>query len=505
MEIQTQVLIVGAGPTGLVAALALTKIGVSVRIIDQNENAGTASRAIIIHAHTLEHYLQLGISQQIINAGIKVETATVITEDHTIINANIGDFGKGLSPFPFLLTLPQDDHEKLLIAELASKNIFVERNTEFLSATQNENSVTAILRKGPHTEYVETHFLCGCDGAHSAVRKALNLDFKGGSYSQIFYVADVGKPSDYTQTGFTMAISATDFTLVFPVRSSNTLRLIGIVPSEYHDKQISFNDVNESVIKNTKLKIDNVNWFSSYHVHHRVAEKFSQGNMFLLGDAAHIHSPAGGQGMNTGIGDAMNLAWKLANVLNNNATKNLLITYESERRPFANKLVATTDRAFTLMTDTTWIGNLWRKYIFPNLIKFVFSYTYFSKLFFKFISQIEINYRKSELSSGSVAKLKGGDRLPWTGNNYEPLTSLKWHVQVYGKPKLQLTPTLNECSISLYEFPWTEQHEQNGFKRNSAYLIRPDGYISVIDENGKGEPIKEMLIDILSLNMGQPA
>ena len=192
-------------------------------------------------------------------------------------------------------------------------------------------------------------------------------------------------------------------------------------------------------IEHLKLNIAKVNWFSTYRVHHRVAHRFREGRAFLLGDAAHIHSPVGGQGMNTGIGDAVNLAWKLAAVLKEAAPDSLLDTYEPERIAFARRLVATTDRVFTLVTRRGAVARLVRTRLVPLLVPLLFRLPPLRRFLFRTVSQIGVNYRNSPLSAGAAGAVRGGDRLPWvqTGpgqDNFAPLASLTGRFMCTAKP-----------------------------------------------------------------------
>ena len=176
---------------------------------------------------------------------------------------------------------------------------------------------------------------------------------------------------------------------------------------------MTFDDVTGRAIEHMRLTIAKVNWFSTYRVHHRVADRFREGRAFLLGDAAHIHSPVGGQGMNTGIGDAVNLAWKLAAVLNEAPADSLLDTYEAERIGFARRLVATTDRVFTLVTKRGALAQRVRTTVIPLLLSWLLRLPPFRRFAFRTVSQIGIEYRKSPLSAGAAGSVRGGDRLPW--------------------------------------------------------------------------------------------
>jgi hypothetical protein len=236
-----------------------------------------------------------------------------------------------------------------------------------------------------------------------------------------------------------------------------------------------------------RLTISAVNWFSIYHVHHRVADRFREGRAFLLGDAAHIHSPVGGQGMNTGIGDAVNLAWKLAAVLKNRAPDRLLDTYEAERIGFARRLVATTDQVFTIVTMPGSLAEFVRLKIFPRIAPLLLRSPRGRRFMFRTISQIGIHYRNSPLSAGVAGSVRGGDRLPWIPaaaggeDNFVPLTSMAWQVHVYGEPKPGLVETCAELRLPTHVFAWTPDMKQKGLVNGAVYLVRPDGYVALAD------------------------
>ncbi len=236
-----------------------------------------------------------------------------------------------------MLIFPQDAHERLLVERLAALGVTVERRTELVRFEERPDGVSATLRRADGVEESCTAaYLAGCDGAHSTVRAALQIGFPGGTYAHLFYVADIDGSGPAANGEIHVDLDDDDFLAVFPLKGTGRARFVGAVrdlAAQDKDK-LTFDNVSTRVIKNMKFEIDKVNWFSTYHVHHRVAERFRSGRAFLLGDAAHIHSPVGGQGMNTGIGDAVNLAWKLAAVVNGGATGALLDSYEPERIRF---------------------------------------------------------------------------------------------------------------------------------------------------------------------------
>lgn len=496
----TDVLIVGAGPTGLVLALWLTRLGVRVRIVDKTAEPGTTSRALAVQARTLELYKQLGLADAVVERGQKFAAANLWVAGKKVARAVFGDMGTGLSPYPYMLIFPQDEHERLLIDRLSEAGVAVERRTEFLGFEDAAGRVLARL-KGPDgvLAFCDAAYLAGCDGAHSTVRGALEIGFPGGTYAHLFYVADVDASGDMMNGELHVGLDTTDFLAVFPLKGQGRARLIGIVreEAEHQHDNLSWNDVSQRVIEWLRIDVTRVNWFSIYRVHHRVADRFRQGRAFLLGDAAHIHSPAGGQGMNTGIGDAVNLAWKLAAVLHRRAHASILDSYEPERIAFARRLVATTDQAFTGITSSGAIARRMRLNIVPFLMPLLFSLRTARRFMFRTISQTVVNYRASSLSEGRAGTVHGGDRLPWVkldlngvaGDNFAPLTSLDWQVHVYGDAAPEILAVCKERKLPLHVFPWRPEMARAGLRRNAVYLVRPDGYVALADPEGGAKAV----------------
>jgi 2-polyprenyl-6-methoxyphenol hydroxylase-like FAD-dependent oxidoreductase len=293
------VLIVGAGPTGLVLALWLTKLGVPVRIIDKTDRPGTTSRALAVHARTLELYQQLDLADAVVANGHKVPAVNLWVKGKHETRVDFTDVGDGSTPYPFLHIFPQDEHEKLLIARLEAMGVTVERQTEMSGFTDDGSRITAEI-KGPNgAETLKCQYLAGCDGARSRTREIMGTGFPGGTYAQVFYVADVEASGPPVDGELHVDLDDADFLALFPLKGAGRARLIGTVRDERaeHPEDLKFEDISGRAIANLKVKVDKVNWFSTYRVHHRVSDHFRKGRAFLLGDAAHIHSPAGGQGM----------------------------------------------------------------------------------------------------------------------------------------------------------------------------------------------------------------
>jgi 2-polyprenyl-6-methoxyphenol hydroxylase-like FAD-dependent oxidoreductase len=483
------VLITGAGPTGLVLAIWLTKLGVKVRIVDKTREPGTTSRALAVQARTLEFYHQVGIDDAVVAGGVKIRNLNVWVKGRRAASVPLERTGEGLTPYAFALVFPQDAHERLLIDQLAALGVRAERRTELLRFTQHNAGVTATLRRPDGSEEIcDASYLAGCDGASSTVRAQLGVEFPGGTYTGLFYVADIEATGASVDSDLHVDIEDADFLLLFPLKGKGRVRLVGIVRdlSGGDNAKLDFDDVKGKAIEHLKLDIQRVNWFSTYRVHHRVANRFRDNRAFLLGDAAHIHSPVGGQGMNTGIGDAVNLAWKIAAVLKDGARESLLDTYEPERIPFARRLVATTDRGFTLVTSRGGFASVVRTRIVPLLVPIVSRLGAFRRLLFRTVSQTQVNYRKSPLSAGTAGKVHGGDRLPWVAlgsseDNFAPLTSLKWQVHVYGEAKGGVRDACVELRLPLHVFAWQSGMRRAGFHNGAVYLVRPDGYIALAD------------------------
>jgi 2-polyprenyl-6-methoxyphenol hydroxylase-like FAD-dependent oxidoreductase len=492
------VLIVGAGPTGLVLALWLTRLGVRVRIIDKTAEPGSTSRAVAVQARTLELYRQVELAGAVVEAGVQVAAANLWVRGAKAARLPLGRMGEGLSPFPFALTYPQDAHERLLIERLDALGVTVERRTELVRFEQHPERVRAVLKRPDSSEEVcEAAYLAGCDGAHSTVREALGTGFPGGTYSGVFYVADVDGTGPAADGEIHVDFEEADFLAVFPLKGAGRLRLIGPVswePDREH-RELAFDDVGERAIRNLRLTLTRVNWFSTYRVHHRVAARFRDGRAFLLGDAAHVHSPVGGQGMNTGIGDAVNLAWKLAAVLNGGASESLLDTYEPERIGFARRLVATTDRGFTLVTKQGGVARWVRTRLVPLVAPLLLRLPAVRRFLFRTVSQIGVNYRNSPLSAGAAGAVRGGDRLPWVEtrpgqDNFAPLASLAWQVHVYGEPRGGLAEVCAELRLPLHLFAWQQGMRRAGLRRSALYLVRPDGYVALADPHADPERLR---------------
>jgi 2-polyprenyl-6-methoxyphenol hydroxylase-like FAD-dependent oxidoreductase len=503
----TQVLIVGAGPTGLALAVWLARFGVRIRIVEKTAGVAPVSRALGVHARTLEFYRQLGFADEAIAQGVVMQSVNLWARDHRVASVPIGDIGEGLTPYPFVLDLAQDDHERLLIKQLSRSGVDIERQTELVDLKQATDSAIATLKHADgSTEECRVPYLAGCDGTHSTVRPALGVAFAGGTYEHLFYVADVIARGPAVDHGVNVGLDEADLLAVFDMKGAGRVRLVGTVRGDAASKtQLSFDDVARRPLERLRMQVDRVNWFSTYRVHHRVASRFRVDRVFLLGDAAHVHSPVGAQGMNTGIGDAVNLAWKLAAVLHGEARAAVLETYEPERIAFARRLVATTDRVFAIASKSGRFAGFMRTRVFPAIASIVFRSRAAQRYLFRTVSQVMIEYRESALSVGQAGSVHGGDRLPWVPlgdgtDNHKTLTSLRWQVHVYGVASDDLRTGCEALGLELDVFGWTEAMPRAGLVRNAVYLLRPDGYVALVDSAGRSSTLREY-VDVRGLTL----
>ncbi len=424
-----------------------------------------------VQARTLEFYRQLGIAGGIVGNGIRLKAIHLRAGSREIAGFQFDDIASSISPFPFVLSLPQDDHERLLVKFLEAAGVGIEWNTSLVGFTQQPDNVVATIRKGENEERCAFSHLVGCDGARSTVRQTLGLNFPGGTYQRMFYVADVearGLPFD---DDVNACITRGSFVLAFPVRSSGMFRLIGVVPMELdHREDITFEDIRPHVKAQIDVDVRKVNWFSTYRVHHRVADHFRRDRVFIAGDAGHIHSPAGGQGMNTGIGDAVNLAWKLAAVIQGRANPEILDTYESERIEFARALVKTTDRIFQAVVRGGLPGWMMRQVFLRRVIPLLLRSRAARTAQFRLVSQTRIAYPHSALSVGKGGRIGGGDRLPFLErpDNFKPLDSLDWQIHIFGSATDELKAISNQRRVPIHSFEYDSEAQSAGFARTPS-------------------------------------
>lgn len=500
---QTDVIIVGAGPTGLSLACQLIRYGVDFVIIDRNETTTPHSKAIGVQARTLEIYEQIGLADKLIERGAIAAKARMIVGGKVRGEAEFGEFGKGLSPYPFILMVEQGEHESVLYDFIKSNGKDVRWRTGLENFSQTGDGVTAEIKlPDGSSESVEAKYLVGCDGAKSIVRHSLGLTFEGSTFERMFYVADVQINWDFTQDAGNAFLMKDTMLAFFPMKGENQWRIVGTFPEEFakDEGDVLYEEIEERIKHDTEMDLDitKVNWFSTYKVHTRHVNKFSVGRCFLAGDSAHIHSPAGAQGMNTGIQDGYNLAWKLAMVLKERSSIEILNTYNEERLPNARELTRSTDRLFDLAASPGKVLSFARIYVFPYVANFAFRLKSVTKMLFPRVSQIGINYRKSSLSGGETdLSVKPGDRMPYLmieGQSiYDRLREPKFHLIIFsdGTRLIEDAGPLEAELIDVHRFPlYPNVADTFGTDQSFCVLLRPDNYIGLISSEVTPETIQ---------------
>ncbi|HYB53250.1 MAG TPA: FAD-dependent monooxygenase [Thermoanaerobaculia bacterium] len=500
----TDVLIVGAGPTGLMLANQLGRRGVRTQIIDRHEGPAQQSRALGVQPRTLEIYSHLGIDREAIELGKKALGADMSARGKRAAHVPLDTIGTDLSPYPYLLILGQDDNELLMGRALRRWNLSIQWNTELVGLSQEADHVrTTVKQPDGASREISAAWVAGCDGARSSVREMNAIDFVGAPYEHVFFVADTEMTGPMVPEELNVYLWRGGFHLFFPLRGVNHWRLVGILPKALRGRDdLTLDDVTPSIRKEAgaELSVKTCRWFSTYRIHHRRAARFRTGRCFVLGDAAHIHSPVGAQGMNTGLQDAYNLAWKIALVVSGRADASLLDSYEGERLPVAQRLLATTDRMFSIIvSETTWAG-LFRTYLMPRLLAMAMRIDRLRKAFFRAISQIGIRYRYSSLSvtppGWPERSPRGGDRFPWlkvklsaggpTEDLFDMLNDTRFNLVTVGQASVpEIPPGLTDllACLPIAKDPVNERElARANVPCPSFFLLRPDCYIGLCGE-----------------------
>ena len=497
----TDVLIIGAGPTGLMLANQLARQGVRARIVDRHAGPSLQTRALGVQARTLEIYSHLGIVQRALELGKRAVGANMWANGRRAARIPLGDIGRDLSPYPFLLILGQDDNERLLGEALQNRGVAIEWNTELVGLAQEADRVIAQLKlPDGSTRKVTAAWVAGCDGARSAVRELNGIAFQGAPYEDVFFVADTRMTGPMVAGELNIYLWRQGFHLFFPMRGTDHWRVVGIVPSGLRGRDdLTLDEVVPSIRREAGegLTFQSCSWFSTYRIHHRRAERFRERRCFLLGDAAHIHSPVGAQGMNTGLQDAYNLGWKLALVVSGGADAALLDSYEEERIPVAQALLSTTDRAFSLVISDRRLAGLFRTRVVPKILALAMRLERIQKLAFLTISQTGIRYPHSSLSENLPGLPDGapraGDRFPWLRlklfpnsppeDLYTKLDDTRFTLIVVGQTAPpQGAPGLGD-RVRTYVVPDDPANDPElarvRIPRIAFYLLRPDGHVGL--------------------------
>ena len=519
---KTDVLIIGAGPTGLSLASQLLRYGIDFVVIEKNEGITPYSKAIGVQARTLEIFDQIGLADEAVARGTVAQRAHLLIDGEIRGELDFSDIGKGLSPFPFVLMLEQSKTEQLLYEYLQSHQRDVLWKTELESFSQEANGIAAQVKTSDDaTQIIAAKYVVGCDGPKSLVRHTLGLTFGGSTFERIFYVADAQIDWQMSHHSLHVCFSDNSFVVFFPLKGEKRYRIVGVFPQEFNKDEgdILYEEIETRIKAETQLELDihDVEWFSTYKVHTRHANKFSAGSGFLAGDSAHVHTPAGAQGMNTGIQDGYNLAWKMALVIRGQAGGKLLQTYNEERLENAKHLLKTTDRFFSFAAGTDWLMNFLRLHVLPPLAKHLFSSDAVRKFAFPLVSQIGINYRHGSLSNhlgDEDFEVKAGDRMPYVlldGNSiYDKLFQPKFHLLAFLSEPSKLHVLRNEVASQYAELMdfnafaiSPEVAEVFGTDKDFSVLLRPDNHVGLISANISPSGVEKYLTEFIGYNRRQ--
>ncbi len=517
------VLIVGAGPSGLMMAAQLLRYGVQPLVIDSKKGPTNQSRALAVQARSMEIYRQMGLADRALQEGIQAESVSIQNDEKELVNLSLKNLGKNSTLFPFVHLLEQSKNERLLLDFLTQKCCPVFWDTTLADFVQQENQLKAHLKSAGKNSTVTAGWLIGADGAHSLVRKLLNIDFKGDAYANKFLLADVEFEQASVQNQIILRLGNASFTGLFPMKGENRFRAIATLPARFADQhEIKYEDIEADLAEMLpqNLRIKTCNAFSVYKLHHRMAEKFRHKNSFLIGDAAHIHSPAGGQGMNTGLQDAYNLAWKLAGVINQNYQPEILESYAEERMPVARKLLKTTDRLFNFINSKNVFNRFMKNYFMAGLLQYFWKKENLRAFGFATVSETGIAYRNSKinLNLSKAKNIRAGDRLPYLkvfDEKKQQETDLHAWCAKPGFTFLALGKltehdlfalarwiSLNYPQLNFFYLPFSVKNKpvfdyfELTENQHKAVIVRPDMYIGYLNDTIHVELIADYLEQI---------
>ena len=542
----TDVLVVGAGPTGLTMACELLRHGITPRIIDKAMAPSDKSKAFAVHPRTLELLENMGIVETFLNNGNVCSAVDMYDSGKLLVDAVFDNIE---SKYPFALMIPQSLSEEILIEHLGSYGVEVERELELKKIKQTDDKVTATLKtKYDSDEVLECKYLIGCDGAHSTTRHQLNLDFKGEAYPNYWLLVDCDIDWRYPMFHLSIFIHPTGLTAYFPYKSDRG-RLMFELANAPVDEEMALpvmDDVHKLMDERgiEYNDISNPHWMAYFKLHHRIVDRYREGRVFIGGDAAHIHSPVGGQGMNTGMQDAYNLAWKVALVLKDKSPETLLDSYNIERHKIGQEVVTLTDTATKMAT----IHNPVLSAIRNKMMGVLLNMNPVQRKITNILTQLEFHYKDSpivqerwfeskevegyvphgpDLKAGERFKdyslqsidgnsktelytlLKGSEHelLIFTGTEPEAMelheiSKLIESAKQYGAlVETHLIIGSEEIPAGLPHVPSTwidasNMHKDFGAAKSSLYLIRPDGYIAFRNQPASASDLKEYLANL---------
>lgn len=463
----TDVLIVGAGPVGLFLANECARRGLRWRLIETRSSQSVHSKALAIFPRTLEIFDMAGVVGPFLETANHVTSVSVMAHGRTLAHMR---FEPEETPYPFVAMVPQDVTERLLVEELRRKGGAVEYETSFVSAVQHDDHVSITLdQKGQPVE-LTARFVVGCDGAHSAVRHVLNIPFEGGEYDASFLLADIETNETLAGNELQLCPSESGPLAIFPMSASRR-RIVATIAREEGDAP-SLDLVRTILAQRAPKGIEalTLHWSSYFRIHHRHVAKLRIGRIFIAGDAAHIHSPFGGQGMNTGLHDVWNLAWKLDLFLLGRGSERLLDSYSAERLPVIKSVIETTD-FLTKAMGTSKFAQAFRGTVIPMVSRLA----PFQHAFVQRLSELGIAYRGSPIVEGPgkryfTESMRGGKGI------------LSRFLLVVGE---DTEPSIMDGAKQLTE-SFTDVVELRPSRQEGIMLVRPDGYVAYAGHNRDG-------------------
>lgn len=482
------VLVVGAGPTGLTAAVELKRAGFDVRIVDKSDHPALHSQALVIQARTLEQLQRYGLAEETISRGRKLTEFKFWSDGKQIFSF---DLTRIHSRYPYVLFLPQTQTEALLTTWLESRGVKVERNTELVSLVQHDGYADAILtHPDGKREELAPRWVIGCDGAHSTVRRAAGINFEGPGVGVSFFLGDlVIEGPDAPGDALTLRFHRGDVVFMGGLTEDVTRVIVALHDNRTADPQhdLTLGDF-QKVLEEAGIDVRAraAEWMTPFHVADRQAQNYRFGNLFLAGDASHIHSPVGGQGMNTGMQDVANLVWKMAAVARG-ADDTLLDSYEEERLAVGKALLRFTERGLKLATASNPIIEALRDAFAP----IVGRLSPVQQAAVGFISETAIEYRSSSIvvDHGGDGGLRAGDRMPDltvrlndTGTTLLSGWTEARHLAIpYNADAYELSEIKARMPVAdVYPLDGSELDEQGREllgQHKKLLILRPDGYI----------------------------
>ncbi len=476
--IDTDILIVGAGPVGLFLANECARRGLRWRIVEAHPSQSEHSKALAIFPRTLEIFDMAGVVAPFLETANRVTSVAVTTHGRALAHMR---FEPEESPYSFVAMVPQNVTEKLLAEELRRKGGGVEYGTTFVSAHQQEGGVDVTVERHGEPAKIRASFVVGCDGAHSTVRRSLNLSLEGGEYHATFMLADI-ETNEIAGDELQLCPSEFGPVAIFPMSASRR-RIVATIEHPEGDTP-SLALVQRVLAQRAPSGIEAraVHWSSYFRIHHRHAPALRLGRMFIAGDAAHIHSPFGGQGMNTGLHDVWNLVWKLDLCLHGHGNERLLDSYGAERLPVIKNVIETTD----LLTKIMGTPNRFAQALRDTVIPMVSHLAPFQHAFVQRLSELGIAYRGSPIIEGPGKRyfddsMRGGKGI---GSRF---------LLVAGENRESaIRKAAQELCLSFSGIVEMRPSHQPGIT-----LVRPDGYIAYSARNGNSIAALESVRSLL--------